>query len=263
MAKSKTLVVKNNNLFQNGDLKFDEKEHKYVNSEGKHLISATQFVHLFVPEFDPTGEILKKCALKKGVTEEELQKEWNKIKDDACARGTNFHTEAEYFIDTGKIRKSPDQDIIKQFKKIKPKGKRFSEVRVHDNDLGMAGAVDLLEFVSDNTVELFDFKTNKNLSTYSIYGDKLLYPVSHYYNVNFTHYELQLSLYAYLLELNGLWVDNLTIYYINPKTRIIEIHPVRNLRKDILNMIESWKNGQIGKPPISQSGGSIKAKFFS
>lgn len=218
-------------------LSFNEEEHRYYDKNNVTYISASQLLEKYKPPFDPDGSVLKKCAEEKGVTPEELQAEWDKIRNDACIRGTLFHSQAEAFINTNIVADGPDKDIIEDFRKIKFDGNLLSEQRLHSNTCKLAGTADLLEMTGDTDINLYDFKTNKKLEKFSIFGNRMLFPINHIYECNFNVYQLQLSLYAYMLEEHGYWVNKMALFYINPRTRKIETHEVKYLKTDVENIL--------------------------
>lgn len=231
------------NPFENVEIHFDEPSHTYTRADnGDVLISVSTLIGKYKPPFDPDGSILVRCAEKKGVTPAELNAEWEKTKVDACDRGTLFHSQVEEYIKTKKVPDGPDKDIVESFAKMKFKGKLFSEVLIYSLEDMIAGTADLIELLPNNQFNLYDFKTNKKLEKYSIWGKRMLYPISHIFDCNFNAYQLQLSLYAYLLEEKGFWVKKMEIFYVNPKTRELEVHPIKNMRNDVLKLINHYKN---------------------
>ena len=145
-------------------LSFIEGSHQYF-YKGKELISCSTLVGEFSPEFDPDKTILNRCAQKRSITPEELQKEWDKERDDSCIRGTSLHKEAEYWVKTGKVKKDGQYpDVIKQLKKMKFNGKLQSERIVFSENLGIAGCIDLTVNLGQNRKEILDFKSNKKIN---------------------------------------------------------------------------------------------------
>jgi len=77
---------------------FFEDDHRYSSIVGGKEIeytSGTTFVHKFFPEFDPTGEILRRKAAKLGKTPEALKAEWDANRDASCIFGTKVHSVCE------------------------------------------------------------------------------------------------------------------------------------------------------------------------
>lgn len=226
---------------------FKEKEHRYFTKSGKELISCSKLIHKYSPEFDPKGEIIAGSAKKKGKTVEELRKEWDYERDSANEKGTNFHKQAEYWVENKQIQDSDYKDVILQLSKFPFKGQLQSETTIYSQELGIAGTVDLIDWF-DNNCDVLDFKTNKKLKKLSFFRkgyEMMLYPVNHLMNCNFVHYSLQQEIYAIILEENGYWVENKTLLYINPKTRLIEQHPVQPLREEAMNIIKHYRGEPI------------------
>ena len=220
------------------DITYDDPTHIYRDKNGKQLISASTLVHKFVPEFDPTGEILIRSALKKGMNPKTLKAEWDQTNKDSCLWGTKVHSAIEYYLETKKIKKDECKHIVKNFSKLKFKGELYSEIMLYSLKDRLAGRVDLIEIFPDNTAAIHDIKTNKAIKKFDFYGNRMLDPFSNYFNYNFNHYSFQMSIYAYLLEEHGYWVKDLNIIYIKPKTGDIEIMPVPFMGKDTLKMIQ-------------------------
>lgn len=230
-------------FLDNKQIFFDPELHKYRLGQDDY-ISASTLVKKYAPEFDADGTILARCAAKRGITPEELQKEWDDNRDDAGEYGTRFHAEAEYWVDTGKIRKTEFSDIIKQLKKIKFRGKLRSETIIYSEELKIAGTVDLLDQYGDE-LNILDYKTNKQLKKTAFYSketgySKMLYPINHLMDCNFIHYSLQQEIYGLILEQYGYWVNEKILLYINPKTRKIEEHPIEPLRKEAQDIISHF-----------------------
>ncbi len=218
------------------DITFKEKSHQYFDSKGSELCSVSRLIQKFSHEFDPTGEILIASAKKHGVTPEELKKKWDEKKDYAALRGTACHKEIEYWVENKKIRDSEYRPLVEKVAAIKFTGKLFSETRLGSSKAKIAGTIDIVELFKDNSCDIHDLKSNEKIATYS-YGKRMKWPLGHLWDSVFNHYNLQLSLYAYLLEEHGFWVDNLRIIHINHQHEIT-IHELKYLRADVENMIE-------------------------
>lgn len=226
---------------------FDAATHTYTRTDtGEELVSVSRFVKLYSLPFDKDGEILKKCAARKGIAPEELSRRWKKKGSDAAERGTRIHAALQAFIETGKIKEGPDDDIVAEFAKIRFKGKLESEKMLWSLDWGIAGTTDLVEYFPDGSVSLFDFKTNERLKNTAFFGkgkppQMMLPPVSHFHDASLPHYRLQISAYAYLLDLQGYWIRDLAIFWINPKSRELERIAVDYLRGDVRRMLADFR----------------------
>ena len=151
----------------------------------------------------------------------------------------------EHFILNDIIRESPHKHFVEEFKLYREQnihGKLHSEVMVYNEDLMVAGMVDIIEKVDKDTISIYDFKTNKSLKSKNIWGDYMKYNLWHLQDCNMNVYKLQLSLYAYLCELKGLKINQLTILYCNRKTKKLEPYAVPYLKCDIEKILEKKKD---------------------
>ena len=219
-------------LVDNKDIVFYPETHTYVEkTTGRKLISVTTLIDKFKVPFDESGAIAARCAEREGIPVGELLAQWEKTKVDACERGIYFHDQMEHYIKTKEIKDGPDKDIVEKFAKIPFTGRLYSEQIVYSLEDGIAGTVDIVEVKDDNSITIWDAKTNKALKKFSPWKKRMLFPVSHLYECNFNAYQLQLNFYAHLLEGKGFWVDDMKILYINPKTRDIEVHDIKNEKR--------------------------------
>lgn len=98
------------------EITFEELTHKYssvVNGKEIKYTSGTQFCGMFFPEFDPTGEITKRCALKEGLTVEAIKEKWAAKGRESCRLGTRMHETCEDVFLGNKFRNSPEDDVEK------------------------------------------------------------------------------------------------------------------------------------------------------
>jgi hypothetical protein len=243
---------------------FEPINHTYHTKNGKELISVSKFIHHFGNPFDPDGSILIKCAKKEGISPEKLQEKWTKMKDDACIKGHLLHECAEHYVKHGRLKRGhKDNDIIREFRKIKFEGKLYSEVILFDEDLGICGTTDLISVVDEpkRIIDLRDFKTNKAIKKFS-FGKYLKYPFNSLPDANFYHYTIQLGVYSFLLEKLGWWVRSREILWVNPKTRKIEIFPVQYERSLIKKALTYYKNPD-SMPKYNQSTDDDLEEFLS
>ena len=235
-----------NNPFSQNEIVFEPIQHTYTYTKtGEKLTSVSHLIHNYVKPFDESGFLLRKCAAKEGVSVDTLRDRWDKKRNDACDRGHLWHEQIESFLISGKISDGPDKDIVKKVKNnIKFEGIIYPEVLVYSTDLMICGTADIVEFFpKSNELIIKDWKTNENL--YKKCYNKLLYPLNYLKDDQITKYSLQLSTYAYLLELRGYTVraKDLCIFWINPESRDVEQIPVKYMRADVIKMIDHYVNG--------------------
>lgn len=229
---------------------FDESSHTYTNLDGEILISATTLIHLYAQPFDPKGEIVARCADRKGISVKDMQAIWDNERDSANVRGNSFHSQAEYWV---KNDRSVDEngdyaDVVVQLNKMPFKGRLISEEIVYNNRLKIAGTIDLQEDLGNKVRKIFDFKTNKELKTRGYFDRKsrsyshMLYPVDHLEDCNWNHYCLQLSGYQILQEEAGYSIIDRELIYVNPKTRKIERYEVPDLRREFMELVDHYSS---------------------
>lgn len=236
-------------MIDSSNLIFKADTHQYFTKQGQELAPVSHVIKKYCQKFDPTGEIIARCAARDGKTVEEKRKEWDEIRDTASDKGNSFHRQAEHWVKTKTILDDDYKDVISQLTKIPFKGTLHSEVKLFSEELGIAGTSDLMD-QHNGIVDIYDFKTNKELKKKSFFDVKsrqykyMLSPVSHLMDCNFVHYSLQLSIYQILLEEHGYWVNDKTLLYITPKTRQIKIHPTLPLYDEAWEIINDFKRRQ-------------------
>ena len=181
-------------------LYFKEEGHKYNDSLGNSYTSVTTLIHdNYVPKFNKKYWLHKK-ARELGVSEKTLEKQWQAITDEACARGTVTHNGLEDAIKEVSMFKSAIQylnnisdgrvvtvaDIpffkakpldIEKFKEATnnkyPEIYRvfqfyidrgyiiYSEIGAFLIDYRLSGTIDVL-CVRDTDFVILDWKTNRN-----------------------------------------------------------------------------------------------------
>lgn len=93
-------------IYKNTYLYFDEGPHRYTDTNGNEYISVTTIIGNYVPKFDAKYWARKK-AKEQGVSEKEILRQWDKIKNEACDRGTITHNGIENAIkDVSKFKEA-------------------------------------------------------------------------------------------------------------------------------------------------------------
>lgn len=219
-------------------VEFNEKDHIYKYN-GQILKSITEFISSFSDGFDSDGSILKRKAQQLGMSEKKLKKQWSDKGEKTSKLGTFFHKSIEHYFNTGKIKKDKFADIVKMFsEEYKFKGQIFSECRVFSPSLGLCGTSDVVNLI-DNTINIMDFKcTEKPIDDWS-FNRKFNVPIQHLNDSKLNKYTLQLSFYAYILNLEyGLNIgDNHCLFRIDPKKRQIQRIPIVLKTNEVIDMI--------------------------
>jgi len=145
-----------------------------------------------------------------------VRKIWKDNSEDALARGSAYHLERELaIINDPDVVYNPlvsDQKSSFDLNDLKP-GFRYPELICYSHKYKLAGQADLITITDNGKVIIRDFKTSKTIYTEptAFYNKNLKRKVVEYFNSPLSHlpyfnlneYALQLSGYAYMLELYG------------------------------------------------------------
>ena len=82
------------NRYKNNFLFFEEEGHKYNDTMGNEYLSVTTLIHDYYNNFDAAYWAHKK-AREQGKSEKAILAEWDRIRDEACSRGTKTHNGLE------------------------------------------------------------------------------------------------------------------------------------------------------------------------
>jgi hypothetical protein len=244
-------------------------EHKYHHRvTGEKFSSVTGSLGLVEPHFDAEAVALaienQQDENKKeeyiGLTQEEILSVWKEINDEANRYGSKVHDTIEKYLLNNKWYFPDDSEegifeskIISAFEEVGidegitmwPERILFSE------SYKLAGMSDLIIDIDDCFFDVGDYKTNKEFRYYNPYCHQtLLPPFEHLQNCQWSIYTLQLSLYAYMYELEFpnkkcrqiyvLYWDRATekfskihmMYMKNEAKRLIEMHYYNILKNE-------------------------------
>lgn len=152
-------------------LYFEEKAHKYTDSLGNNYRSVTTMIGDYYPHFDVDYWAHKK-AKEQGKSEKAIKAEWDRIKNEACERGTATHNGIE--------------DAIKEVSKFKNAIQYLNDIQtgrvvtIADIPNMIPKPLDVDEFIkaTDNKYpeiyRVFKFYTDKGYTIYSEIGAFLI-----------------------------------------------------------------------------------------
>ena len=148
--------------------------------------------------------------------QQDILDEWEKINKESCERGTEIHAQLENsFYNAGnnvtlkKFGIGGKFQCKKNYTDLDLEYGVYPEYLIYyDNpklDIHIAGQIDLI-VKNGNNIFLIDHKSNKKIdlkgfySSYTRSTEKLKYPLGTLDNCNFNVYQLQLSMYAWMLQ---------------------------------------------------------------
>ena len=228
-------------------VKFYEKSHKY--KFGKEVLtSVTTVIHKHFPPFDEKGLARKLAGFwankqkKHGVRY--WLSEWKKSRD----IGTLCHAECEKFIkdrDEGMFEVYQPRSVAacKWISSHLEENDKYdflvSEKLVYDADYGVAGQVDFI-IETGRKVDIIDFKFTKRISKKAFTPGEMGTSdiTKDMENCNYNTYNLQLSIYAYMLELQGKKIGNLILLHVDPDGKVVP-YKVEYLRGKAKQLLES------------------------
>lgn len=180
--------------------------------------SVTSFISKFKPKFDSETVAKKSCKNKRskwyGLKPKEILKIWKKESERAIELGNWYHNEIEQRILDCKTleREGVEVPIIKPIVdksgiKIAPDQKLnagvYPEHFAYLKSACICGQADLVTIVNGK-VNITDYKTNKEIkekgfTNWEGITSKMFKPLSHLDDCNLNHYNIQLSLYMYII----------------------------------------------------------------
>jgi hypothetical protein len=202
-------------------LVFEPESHTYKSQDpldGTIWTSVTTLLSHLKQPFDSSKIAVKSAKSTKskwfGMTPEQIQEVWKAEANRATSLGSWYHDQREADI----ISFNTIQRYGKELPVIRPmsddNGKKiassqklidgiYPEHLVFMRSAGICGQSDLVEIV-DGHVHITDYKTNKKIETESYvdwegFSKKMQHPVSHLDDCNYNHYNLQLSIYMYMI----------------------------------------------------------------
>ena len=202
-------------------VKFLPEDHKYVSvdpAESISWMSVTSIISKLKQPFE-AEKIAEKSSKNRrskwyGMTKEQILSVWKAESERAINVGNWYHNQREedlLGLDTierhGKIIPIMQPLADSQGLKIAPNQRltdgMYPEHFVYMKSLGLCGQSDLVEIV-DGVVHITDYKTNKEIRSESFkdwegLSQKMNHPVSHLDDCNLNHYNLQLSIYMYMI----------------------------------------------------------------
>lgn len=249
------------NVFSN--IKYYDEPHEYYIDGVKMGLSATKLISNAKKPFDKKYWSKRK-ADERGVTPDEILAEWDYKAKVSTEKGTVFHNYAENYLSNrvfpypeDKIRSvkefNGDDPVREKFDKLVPMFNRFherirgimipikSEFVIGDKDLNIAGMIDQIFYnKKSGLLEIWDWKTNKEITQSNHWGNKFLDPVSHLDECEMNGYSLQLSIYKYIIQKHtGLRFGNSYLAWFNennPDVVFFKTHDYINEAKLLLKV---------------------------
>ena len=229
------IVTNVNNYFK--DLKFDETTHTYTKLK-KKLTPVSYVLKKFTEEFD-SDKMSVLVANKRGITKEEVLKEWEDNKNKACELGTKVHLFGENYCRDRELKPTNGyEEAIVKWYSTKPDyiETTFLELQMFSDALGIAGTSDMVFYnTKTGKFKILDYKTNVDLFK-NYKGKKMLKPFNNLLDSPYNKYQLQLSLYQILFEQTGYEIESRALVWIKPNGTY-EVYKTEDYTKQLLNIL--------------------------
>jgi len=274
----------NNAHTRDENIQFIEDGHKYTiktDSESKY-ISVTTLIHLQFAQFD-ADKVIKNIMCGKNwkeghkywdLTAEQIKQQWASNATDVSCAGTNLHNNIEcfmnhfiplnythkeiydnymqennaYILKNGSINSSINTvewnhfiEFIKDTPDLKP---YKTEWTVYNEDVKIAGSIDMVYEHPDGTLSIYDWKRCKDINKINYYNKYAITPcICHLPDTNFWHYALQLNIYKKILEEKyGKKVVDLFLVKLHPNEESYEMIEIPMLDREIDDLFLLRKN---------------------
>jgi len=271
------VLSKRNKHPRDDNIQFVEEGHKYfIKTEpDTKYTSVTTWNHSHFPHFDADKIITNMMKGKNwkeghkywGMTIDEIKKKWSDNAASVSGAGTDMHFEIECFMNDKRIQCKYSHkelyqiyncDVIKkdkhnttslewqyfiEFVKDTPDLIPYrTEWMVYNEELKLAGSIDMVYEHPDGTLSIYDWKRAKDISPVNTYNHYAVTEcISHMPDSNFWHYALQLNTYKAILEekyekkIRDLYLVRL---HPNNDEKTYELIKLPDLSKDIANLFQ-------------------------
>jgi len=221
---------------------------KYLQTEDKNLFLNIETLH---QEVGSLWQLLEKLKLEK--LQLIIKKEWDEKSKTSLAKGSSFHDQQEDFYRKKYSYPSDFSGYDLRYPNLTADYKvEYPELRLYNHEYKLAGSADLITTYKNGNIDICDYKTSKTLdfqsyqNPYTKHKQMMKDPISDLDDCNFTHYSLQLSIYAWMMEQLGYKISNLTIEHIiytnMTKKPLRKVHTVTYMKKAVELMLNYHQN---------------------
>ena len=284
MSKNNTILSTINGDIRDKNILFQEIGHKYtiIDDPYSKYVSVTTWNHSHFPKFD-SDDIIQKMMKSKswkkghkywGQTVEQIKQLWEKNRNKAAGAGTDIHYEIECFMNrpelphnythkelsednvkqfvdgtdtnSNTISETPEWEYFLKFVQDFPELKPYrTEWMIYDEDVKLAGSIDMVYENPDGTLSIYDWKRAANITKFNTWNKYAIpHCISQFPDSNFWHYALQLNTYKTILERKyGKKIKDLFLVRLHPdcEEKTYELIGVPFLEKEMNELFEERK----------------------
>jgi len=272
------VLSKKNNHPRDDNIQFEDVGHKYtiLTDPTSKYTSVTTWNHSHFPKFDAdkvitsmmTGQNWKEGHKYWGMTKSQIKNLWTKNGQSVAQSGTDMHFQIECFMNNPNVRKpytharlltnyektlrqsdtSPDTstpewqyflEFVHDHDDFKP---YRTEWLIYDEELKLAGSIDMVYENPDGTLMIYDWKRSKDITKINTFNRYAVTEcLAKYPDANFWHYALQLNTYKAILEKNyGKKVTHLCLVRLHPdaEENTYELLDVPDMQMEIKQLFD-------------------------
>jgi ATP-dependent exoDNAse (exonuclease V) beta subunit len=272
------ILIKKNSHSRDKNIKFFEEDHKYIitcDPDSKYT-SVTTWCHSHFPHFD-ADEVINNMMKGKnwkeghkywGLTADEIKAKWSENGNSVAGAGTELHYEIECFNNDKRFQFSYSNKELYEIYMMDFKDKidvmpiewgyflNFvrdnpslipyrTEWTIYDEDIKIAGSIDMVYENPDGTLSIYDWKRAKNITRINNFNKfAISRDICHLPDSNFWHYALQLNTYKVILEQKyGKKVKDLYLVRLHPdaEEKNYELIKLPDLSKDVIDLLKERK----------------------
>ena len=223
--------------------------------EKKSLLNTKKFNKTILEAYDIDENLFNK-------EQQAILDAWDEENRHSCERGTKIHAELENSfykkgkdIDLSKYQIGGKFECRKDHTALDLENGVYPEYLISrvsdDGKLCIAGQIDLL-IKKGNKIIIGDWKTNKEIKMKSFFDKntrstvKMKFPLNHLDDVNYWHYTLQLSTYAWMIQkLNPEFeIEDLVLVHFDHNDNMTVYH-LEYLKDEVERMLAFYKKSSI------------------
>ena len=203
-----------------------------------------------------------------GLTADEIKAKWSENGNSVAGAGTELHYEIECFNNDKRFQFSYSNKELYEIYMMDFKDKidvmpiewgyflNFvrdnpslipyrTEWTIYDEDIKIAGSIDMVYENPDGTLSIYDWKRAKNITRINNFNKfAISRDICHLPDSNFWHYALQLNTYKVILEQKyGKKVKDLYLVRLHPdaEEKNYELIKLPDLSKDVIDLLKERK----------------------
>lgn len=262
MSKPSVLAV-NNPHVRDRFIEFFEDGHKYIiTNDTCNYTSVTTINHTHFPKFNE-DDIIKNMMNGKnwkegnkywGLTPEQIKQQWDTTRKNASESGTKLHYDIECFMNNSVVPYPYTHNELYEYEKINNQHNSVewtqfiefikdtchlkpyrTEWTIYDEELKIAGSIDMVYEKPNGTLAIYDWKRSKEITKVNNFNKFAITEcICHVPDTNFWHYALQLNTYKAILERKyHKKVSDLYLVQLHPDLSSYELIKVPVLTKEI------------------------------